>query len=54
MMNPKALAMKDRIVKVSVLNQRRRCDTGIASHIGLVNCITTPSSQASKPYKNST
>jgi len=52
MKNPRALAIKDKIVKVSVLIQRKRCDTGIASHIGLVNCITTPSSHASKPYKN--
>ncbi|MCX6644270.1 MAG: hypothetical protein NT043_03585, partial [Candidatus Bathyarchaeota archaeon] len=52
MKNPKALAMKDKIVKVSVLNQRKRCDTGAASHIGLTTCITTPSSHASKPYKN--
>jgi hypothetical protein len=51
MKNPKALAIKDKIVNVSVLIQRR-CDTGIASHIGSTNCITTPSSHASKPYKN--
>jgi len=32
--NPSALAMKDKIVKVSVLIPVKRCDTGIASHIG--------------------
>ena len=52
MKNPMALTMKDKIVKVSVLSQRKRCETGIASHIGSTNCITTPSSHASKPYKN--
>ena len=52
MKNPTALTINIRMVKVSVLILRR-CDTGIASHMGLVNCIPTPSSQASKPKRNS-
>ena len=35
MKNPRALTMKDKIRKVSVLIQRKRCETGFASHIGL-------------------
>lgn len=54
MKNPMPLAINDKIANVSVLNQVKRWDTGIASYIGLVKCITKPSSQDSKPYKNST
>ena len=38
MKNPTPLAMKDKIVKVSVLSQRKRCDTGAARYIGSTNC----------------
>ena len=52
MKNPKALTKNIMMVKVSVLTFIR-WETGIGSQLGWVNCITTPSSQASKPKKNS-
>jgi hypothetical protein len=52
MKNPRALTMKDKIVKVSVRIQGRRWDTGMANHMGLVNCTTTPSPQLRRPYRN--
>jgi hypothetical protein len=37
----KGACNEGKIVKVSVLIQGKRCDTGITSHIGLTICITS-------------
>ncbi len=54
MKNPKALTKKEKIVKVSVLSHGKRCETRSGNQFGSRNCINTPSSQASKPYRNRT
>lgn len=52
MKNPRALTKNIAIVKVSVLIFKK-WETGNGSQLGWVTCITTPSSQARKPKKNS-
>jgi hypothetical protein len=51
--NPNPLLIKDRIVKVSNLNQGVRCDIASGNQKGFVSWISTPYIQPRRPYTQS-